>query len=324
MDIEAEFKAGAAAKGGLLNPRAPWVETTVATADGAKIHVRSFGPADAQPIVLIHGFACRLEYWNPQINRFRDHYRVIAYDQRGLGRSTLGRAGVNPNVLGDDLAAVLEATVSPERPAVLVGHSFGGITIMAWAEGHPEQVRTLASAALLANTVAARFRATTGVMPFAGRYGAIRAPLLSLVMRARLSVPAGAPISRAVRAIAMSPQATLAQADFLRAMVTSVPTGIRNEWGEGLFKLDVLGGTAHSVHRAGRCIGSLDAARGRASHRSRLAATRCSAPVCRVGESGTLLESSGCRGIRRRNHSIARIESTRLERGGLISPRRGW
>ncbi|QCB51268.1 alpha/beta hydrolase [Rhodococcus sp. PAMC28707] len=258
MDIEAEFKAGAAAKGGLLNPRATWVETTVVTADGAKIHVRSFGPADAQPIVLIHGFACRLEYWNPQINRFRDQYRVIAYDQRGLGRSTLGRAGVNPKVLGDDLAAVLEATVSPKQPAVLVGHSFGGITIMAWAEGHPEQVRTLASAALLANTVAARFRATTGVMPFAGRYGAIRAPLLSLVMRARLSVPAGAPISRAVRAIAMSPQATLAQADFLRAMVTSVPTGIRNEWGEGLFKLDVLEGLEKLHIPCTVLVGALD------------------------------------------------------------------
>ncbi len=258
MGVEADFKAGVTAKGVLRNPQSPWVETTVDTADGAKIYVRSYGPADAQPIVLIHGFACRLEYWNPQINRFRGQYRVIAYDQRGLGRSTVGRAGVHPNVLGDDLAAVLDAMVLPEQPAVLVGHSFGGITIMAWAEGHPGQVRTLATAALLANTVAARFRATTGVMPFAGRYGAIRAPLLGLVMRARLSVPASAPVSRAVRAIAMSPQATLAQADFLRAMVTSVPMAIRNQWGEGLFKLDVLEGLEQLCIPSTVLVGALD------------------------------------------------------------------
>ncbi|CPW49222.1 alpha/beta hydrolase [Mycobacteroides abscessus subsp. bolletii] len=138
----------------LRDPDLPCDVTELTTADGARIHVRSYGPLDAPPLVLIHGFACRVEYWNAQINEFADRYRVIAYDQRGFGRSFLGARGVSPEVLGDDLAEVLELTVRGGRRAVLVGHSFGGITIMAWAQRHPGLVCQYTKAVLLTDTVA--------------------------------------------------------------------------------------------------------------------------------------------------------------------------
>lgn len=258
MDAVSDFRAGYTAEGPLRNPQGPYQVFTVGTTDGAQIHVRAYGPKNAPAVVFVHGFACRLEYWNPQINSLSSRYRVIAYDQRGLGRSTMGSAGVRPDVLGDDLAAVLDATISPGRRAVVTGHSFGGITIMAWAQSHPEQVRSHASAVLLANTVADRFRANTAIMPFAGRYGFVRGPVLGAIMRSRAWLPERAPITRAVRSIAMSPQATLKQADFLRTMVAGVAIKTRVLWGSGLFDLDVRGGLEHLTVPCTVLVGSMD------------------------------------------------------------------
>jgi pimeloyl-ACP methyl ester carboxylesterase len=63
----------------------------------------------------------------------------VLWDQRGHGRSGRGSPGpVSIDRLGDDLACVLEATVPHRQPAVLVGHSMGGMTVLALADSHPE------------------------------------------------------------------------------------------------------------------------------------------------------------------------------------------
>ena len=258
MSLEADFDPASNDEGLLHNPRIPYHVTTVETADGAALHVRTYGPPDAPAIVLIHGFACRIEYWNPQINALSGRYRVIAYDQRGLGRSTCGSAGVRAQVLGDDLAAVLQATVSPGSATVIVGHSFGGITIMAWAERHPDQVRSYASAVLLADTVAERFGAYTAILPFAGRYSTIRRPLLTAISRAPLPLPPGVVIRRVARTIAMSSHATRAQTDFLLAMVSGVDPKMRVQWGRGLSQLDVLIGLQHLNVPTTVLVGAMD------------------------------------------------------------------
>src|SRR3977135_3259446 len=49
-----------------------------------------------------------------------------------------GRAPVSRAQLGEDLYAVLRATSPGPAPVVLVGHSMGGMTIMALAADHPE------------------------------------------------------------------------------------------------------------------------------------------------------------------------------------------
>lgn len=61
------FDPESRAEGLFREPRVAYAATTVATHDGAQLHVRSYGSAFGQPIVLIHGFGCRIEYWNPQI-----------------------------------------------------------------------------------------------------------------------------------------------------------------------------------------------------------------------------------------------------------------
>lgn len=80
---------------------------SVTTTDGARLRVHAYGPADGDVIVFVHGWSCCLEYWNPQINSFARDHRVIAFDQRGHGDSTLGTGRFDAEQLADDLCAVL-------------------------------------------------------------------------------------------------------------------------------------------------------------------------------------------------------------------------
>lgn len=153
----------------------------VTTVDGARLRVHSYGPADAEPIVLVHGWSCCIEYWHPQINAFGDRYRVIAYDQRGHGDSTLGRAPLGDRTLADDLAAVLDATLRPGQQALLVGHSMGGITLQAWAARHPGQVDRRARAVVLANTTSGNIRYDTDLLPLLNKPLSLGSQPLSLL-----------------------------------------------------------------------------------------------------------------------------------------------
>jgi len=87
-------------------------------------------------------------------------HRVVLYDQRGHGASTVGGQPVSVARLGDDLAAVLDHL--DVRDAVLAGHSMGGMTVMAFACGHAgalrERVRGLALVGTAAHGLATRGR----------------------------------------------------------------------------------------------------------------------------------------------------------------------
>jgi pimeloyl-ACP methyl ester carboxylesterase len=88
-------------------------------------------------IVFVHGYALNLDCWHFQREHFRGRYRLVFYDQRSHGRSgRSAREHATIDQLGDDLARVLDELV-PEGPVVLVGHSMGGMSILAFAEHHP-------------------------------------------------------------------------------------------------------------------------------------------------------------------------------------------
>jgi pimeloyl-ACP methyl ester carboxylesterase len=96
------------------------------------------GPDDGATVVFVHGFALNLDCWHFQRQAFRGKRRMVFYDQRSHGRSersSLENATIDQ--LGRDLKIVID-TLAPDQPVVLVGHSMGGMSIVALAEEHPE------------------------------------------------------------------------------------------------------------------------------------------------------------------------------------------
>ena len=118
-------------------------------------------------IVLVHGYALNLDSWHYQRRDLADLGRVVLYDQRGHGRSGRGhRDNANIDQLGDDLRAVLDAC-APAGPVVLVGHSMGGMTVMAFAERYPEIVRERVVGVTLMSTSPGRLAELTFGVPAA-------------------------------------------------------------------------------------------------------------------------------------------------------------
>lgn len=107
--------------------------------DGVPLAVEEDGNPDAAlTVVFVHGFTAQLAEFDLQRAALRDRARIVLYDQRGHGRSGWGDAQkATIDQCGRDLAAVLDARV-PVGPVVLIGHSLGGMTVMALADQRPE------------------------------------------------------------------------------------------------------------------------------------------------------------------------------------------
>lgn len=107
--------------------------------DGAVLHGEVAGAGDAAlTVVFCHGLALDRSSWHFQRIALAGKARLVFFDQRGHGQSDRG-APENATIdqLGRDLYQVLEQIV-PSGPVALVGHSLGGMGIMAMAEKHPD------------------------------------------------------------------------------------------------------------------------------------------------------------------------------------------
>lgn len=126
---------------------------TVITDDGAELDVLVAGPAHAPLVVLPHCWTGTKEMWAPVARRLLEGgHRVVLYDQRGHGRSTIGSGPMSIDRLGADLLAVLDDVGGTDL--VLAGHSMGGMTVQALAVNHPEVVRDRVRGIALVSTAA--------------------------------------------------------------------------------------------------------------------------------------------------------------------------
>ncbi len=154
--------------------------------DGVILHVEVDGPADAPlTVVFCHGWALQQDCWYYQWRELRDSWRLVFWDQRGHGRSGRGvRETANIDQLGRDLLRVLDEVV-PEGPMVLVGHSMGGMTIMALAEQHPELFGDRVAGVCLMSTSSGKLAdVTLGLPALAGRVlGKVRPRVFDVVGR---------------------------------------------------------------------------------------------------------------------------------------------
>jgi len=113
--------------------------TTVVASDGVPLHVEVDEADSAFTVVFCHGYALNLDCWHFQRAACRRAgLRAVFYDQRSHGRSGRSDHGhATIDQLGTDLAQVLDEIV-PDGPVVLVGHSMGGMSVVALAEQQPE------------------------------------------------------------------------------------------------------------------------------------------------------------------------------------------
>lgn len=126
---------------------------TITTDDGAELDALVAGPADGPLVVLPHCWTGTKEIWAPVARRLvASGHRVVLYDQRGHGRSTLGSEPMRMERLGEDLRRVLVAVGANE--VVLAGHSMGGMTVQALAVAHADLVQRYVKGIVLVATAA--------------------------------------------------------------------------------------------------------------------------------------------------------------------------
>jgi len=198
----------------------------VTSSDGTPLHVVQFGSPEAPAtVVLVHGWACAARIWTRQIRGLAsDDVRVIAYDLRGHARSgSPEEHDYSIDAHAGDLDAVLRAVLSDGQRAVVAGHSMGGMTIVAWAGDHADEVAELLAGAVLVNT---------------GVDGLIAE---SPILRTPEKLPKGpTPLSaRAIRWIALHPSASPAEVAFCERIVLSTKRDVRALCGDALSGLDL-------------------------------------------------------------------------------------
>jgi len=112
-------------------------------------------------VVFSHAYALNLDSWHYQRKALRGAARLVLYDQRGHGRSGRGSpASATIDQLGADLERVIDE-VAPDQPLLLVGHSMGGMAVMALAERQPDLFRDRVVGIALLGTSSAKVAEVT-------------------------------------------------------------------------------------------------------------------------------------------------------------------
>lgn len=142
------------------------------------------GKRGAEPIILIHGLSRGgARDWAQVIPALADSYDVYAVDLPGFGASGKGNHLYSPA----NYVRVLDALFGQrlKRPAVLIGHSMGGVIALTYAAAYPDRVRRL----IVADVAGVLHRSVYG--EFLGRAVAERAigdsPWYDLLVKAIVS-----------------------------------------------------------------------------------------------------------------------------------------
>jgi pimeloyl-ACP methyl ester carboxylesterase len=111
----------------------------VSSSDGARIHYEVHGAGD--PVLLIMGLGSNAHGWHRTIPWLSERYEVIAFDNRGTGRSDVPGGAYTIAQMAADASAVLDAC--GRTTAHVVGASLGGMIAQRFAIAYPERLRSL-------------------------------------------------------------------------------------------------------------------------------------------------------------------------------------
>lgn len=117
------------------------VHEAYATVPGARIFYRDTGGSGV-PVILLHAATGSSRVWDYQIPAFTAAgYRVIAFDRRGWGRTTITPGESQPGTAADDLLGLLDQ-LHLDRVHV-VGTAAGGFVALDFTLSYPRRVRSL-------------------------------------------------------------------------------------------------------------------------------------------------------------------------------------
>lgn len=147
---------------------------TIPRPDGSVLHVECYGPADAPPIVFTHGWGADSTEWFYQKKYLADRFRLIVWDLPGAG---LSKKPTNNDYQLENIAADLKDVIdiAGGRPAVLVGHSIGGMTTLTFCKEFPEWLGNKVAGLVLVHTTYTNPLRTTRM---AGFYTALEKPVI--------------------------------------------------------------------------------------------------------------------------------------------------
>ncbi|MGZ4808933.1 MAG: alpha/beta fold hydrolase [Thermoanaerobaculia bacterium] len=104
-----------------------------------RLHLEDGGGGSGVPVLFVHGNGANLTQWRAQLDHVRKTRRAVAFDLRGMGKSDPARNhDYSVAAMTDDVQAVADAT--DLKRFVIVGHSYGGAVVAAYAGKHPERV----------------------------------------------------------------------------------------------------------------------------------------------------------------------------------------
>jgi pimeloyl-ACP methyl ester carboxylesterase len=107
---------------------------------GATIHYSRDG--DGPPVLLIQGVGVIGNGWRPQIDALADRFTLVAFDNRGFGKSAMRDGRLTIESMAADALALMDR-LGFDRFHV-VGHSMGGVIAQALALDAPTRVLSLA------------------------------------------------------------------------------------------------------------------------------------------------------------------------------------
>ena len=142
--------------------------------DGSELQVECHGPADAPPLIFIHGWGANATEWYYPKKHLAGRFRLIVWDLPGLG---LSKKPDDNDYRIDNLAADLEAvlTFAGDKPAVIVGHSIGGMIALTLCRLYPRALGHRVAGLVLVHTTYTNPIRTAGT---ASLYSALEKPLI--------------------------------------------------------------------------------------------------------------------------------------------------
>jgi len=108
-----------------------------ASVNGIEINYELSGKEGAPWLVLSHSLACTVRMWDPQVEAFKDRFRILNYDMRGHGATSAPQGPYTLDMLAEDVLGLL--SFLKIKSAIYCGLSIGGMIgqTIAIRGGHP-------------------------------------------------------------------------------------------------------------------------------------------------------------------------------------------